>query len=57
MIKEDTPPMTHRLIFLAETAEMDLSEKQIELLEIVTDFNLEARYPDEKFSFYKKCTK
>jgi hypothetical protein len=26
------------------------------MLEIITDFNMEARYPDEKFSFYKKCT-
>jgi len=26
-------------------------------LETITDFNLEARYPDEKFSFRKKCTK
>lgn len=31
--------------------------EQLELLEIITDFNLEARYPDEKFSFYKKCTR
>jgi hypothetical protein len=23
----------------------------------VTDFNLEARYPDIKFSFYQKCTR
>ncbi len=57
MIKEETPPMTHRLVFLAEKAEIELSEEQLELLEIVTDFNLEARYPDEKFSFYKKCTR
>lgn len=34
-----------------------MSPKQIEMLEIITDFNLEARYPDEKFSFYKRCTK
>ena len=27
------------------------------ILETVTDFNLEARYPDEKFSFKRKCTK
>lgn len=29
----------------------------MELLETITDFNLEARYPDEKFSFKKRCTK
>ena len=50
------PPFTHRLIYLAEKAGLVLSEEQIELLEIVTDFNLEARYPDERFSFYKRCT-
>ena len=50
------PPLTHRLIYLAEKAGLVLSEEQTELLEIVTDFNLEARYPDEKFSFYKRCT-
>jgi nucleoid-associated protein YejK len=44
------------LIYLAEKAGLVLSEEQTELLEIVTDFNLEARYPDEKFSFYKRCT-
>jgi HEPN domain-containing protein len=54
---EETPPMTHRLVYLAEKSELTLSEDQTELLEIVTDFNLEARYPDEKFSFHKKCTK
>lgn len=55
--KEETPPLTHRLPFLAERAGIELSLEQLELLEIVTDFNLEARYPDEKFSFQKKCTK
>ena len=27
------------------------------ILETITDFNLEARYPDERFSFKKKCTR
>lgn len=31
--------------------------ERLELLEIITDFNLEARYPDENFSFHKKCTR
>lgn len=50
------PPMSHRLIYLAEKSGLNLSDSQTELLEIVTDFNLEARYPDEKFTFHKKCT-
>jgi len=43
--------MTHRLMLLVEKAGLALSEEQSELLEAVTDFNLEARYPDEKFLF------
>jgi HEPN domain-containing protein len=53
----DNPPFTHRLVFLAEKASLELSEENLRLLETVTDFNLEARYPDEKFSFKRKCTK
>ncbi|MEF8824148.1 MAG: HEPN domain-containing protein [Desulfohalobiaceae bacterium] len=53
----ETPPMTHRLVHLAEKNGLDLTENQLELLEIATDFNMEARYPDEKFSFQQKCTK
>jgi HEPN domain-containing protein len=53
----ESPPLTHRLTYLAEKIGLELSPERQELLEIITDFNLEARYPDEKFSFYKKCTK
>jgi hypothetical protein len=51
------PSITHRLTYLAEKIGLELSPERQELLEIITDFNLEARYPDEKFSFHKKCTK
>lgn len=54
---DGTPPLTHRLVFLAEKSGLVLSAEQQELLEVVTDFNLEARYPDEKFSFKKRCTR
>jgi len=53
----DNPPFTHRLVYLAEKASLDISENKMRLLETITDFNLEARYPDEKFSFKKLCTK
>jgi len=52
-----TPPYTHRLVQIAEKIPLDVPDDQWELLEIVTDFNLEARYPDEKFSFRNKCTR
>ena len=54
---DESPPYTHRLTYLAEKAGLDISPKRLEILEIITDFNLEARYPDEKFSFHKKCNK
>jgi len=52
----ETPPYTHRLVYIAERTGIELSEENLELLEAITDFNMEARYPDEKFSFFKKCT-
>ncbi|MFA7166463.1 MAG: HEPN domain-containing protein [Desulfoplanes sp.] len=56
-VNGSNPPRSHRLVYLAEKSNLELTDEQIELLEIVTDFNLEARYPDEKFLFYKRCTK
>ncbi len=53
----ENPPYTHRLVHLAEKISIDLTEEQLELLETITDFNMEARYPDEKFSFKKRCTR
>lgn len=53
----EIPPYTHRLVYLAEKVSLTLSESQLELFETITDFNMEARYPDEKFSFKKRCTK
>lgn len=56
-ITQDNPPLTHRLVLLADKTGLHLSDEQLDLLEAVTDFNLEARYPDEKFSFHKRCNK
>jgi HEPN domain-containing protein len=53
----ETPPYTHRLVYLSEKISLRLNEEQLELFETITDFNMEARYPDEKFSFKKRCTK
>jgi len=52
-----TPPFSHNLVYLSEKADIELDENNLELFEEVSDFNLEARYPDDKFTFYKKCTK
>jgi len=54
---DDKPPWKHRLVLLAKKAGLPLHETQEQFLETVTDFNIEARYPDVKFSFYKMCTR
>lgn len=55
--KDLNAPYKHSLPILAQKAGLELSEEQETFLEEVTDFNIEARYPDIKFSFFKKCTK
>ena len=54
--EDKTPPFSHNLVYLSEKAGLELNEEKLELLEEITDFNLEARYPDDKFSFYLKST-
>ena len=54
--QDKTPPFSHNLVYLSEKAGLELNEENLELLEEVSDFNLEARYPDNNFSFHKKCT-
>lgn len=49
-------PRIHDLLRLAEKSELQLSEEQKDLLDILTTFNINARYPDYKRSFYKKST-
>ena len=49
-------PYTHDLILLAEIIQLPFL-KNSELLADVNQFNTRARYPDQKFEFYKKCTK
>ncbi len=47
---------SHNLLALAEKCNLELTDKQVEKLQIITQFNLSARYDDFKESFYKKCT-
>ncbi len=55
--KKSIPPYKHSLPLLIEKIGLDINETQESFLEEVSDFNIEARYPDIKFSFFKKCTK
>ncbi len=50
-------PHHHRLLEIAEGTRLNLSEDQKQLLVSITPFNIQARYPDQKLQFYKRCTK
>lgn len=52
---DDNPPRTHDLLRLAESAQLEMTEEQKDMLDLLTTFNISARYPDYKQSFYKKC--
>lgn len=56
-IKDITPPKTHNLVKLAQLTELDFDDETLSLLDEINEFNIEARYPDTKFSLYKKCDK
>lgn len=49
-------PRTHELAYLANKMNMKLTERQEDLLETISDFNMEARYGDYKYTFELKCT-
>jgi HEPN domain-containing protein len=51
------PPKTHDLIKISKTINLGFTEEQMEFLDLVNEFNIEARYPEEKFNFYKKMHK
>jgi len=50
------PPKTHKLVKLAQLSSLQLTKEQEMLLDEITDFNIEARYPQYKKEFYKICT-
>ena len=54
--KKEQSPYLHNLDRLAEMSDIQFTEEQKERLVRITRFNLEARYPDEKRTFRKRCT-
>ena len=54
-INDQYPPPIHKLVKLATDCKIELSEEQVDDLREMTSFNIEARYPDYKNEFYKKC--
>ena len=49
-------PYTHSLVLLAKRANIEMTEEMLDQLAEYMEFHIEARYPDEKKDFYKKCT-
>ncbi|HLC69659.1 MAG TPA: HEPN domain-containing protein [Patescibacteria group bacterium] len=49
-------PFTHDLVRLEKLSGAGLSEKDIDLLDQINEFNIRTRYPEYKLDFYKKCT-
>ncbi len=50
-------PKTHDLIYLARKLNININDKQEELLEIITRFNVNTRYDNYRNEFYNKCTR
>lgn len=48
-------PKIHNLNKLAKAAGLEVGEELADLLDSVTAFNIEARYPDYKKEFYNKA--
>lgn len=47
---------SHNLLALAEKCNLDLTDEQVKKLQIITQFNISARYDDYKETFNQKCT-
>lgn len=52
----EIPPKIHDLIKLSEKAKLRLTEDKEKIYDQINGFNIEARYPEYKKEFYKRCT-
>jgi len=51
------PPFFHNLLRLVQECKLTVTDEYRDWLLLVTTFNINARYPDYKQEFYKKCTR
>ena len=58
-VHADAPqaPKIHNLLRLAELSNIELDEEMTQKLSLINRFNIDGRYADAKFEFYKLCTK
>lgn len=50
-------PAIHNLNRLVEISKLKLTKQELSLLAFTNEFNMQARYPDEKLEFYKICNR
>lgn len=53
---EPYAPKSHDLLYLAEKMNLEITEEQEDILDMITRFNMNARYDDYKKDFKTKCT-
>ena len=56
-MRNELPPKTHNLLYLINKANVKIDNQLLRDFAEINTFQMEARYPDEKFSFYKKADK
>ncbi|MFH1297002.1 MAG: HEPN domain-containing protein [Bacteroidota bacterium] len=59
VVKEtnEFPKPIHDLTRLAIKGKLKCSSEQLDMLDVITTFNISARYEDYKLEFYRRCTK
>lgn len=57
VVKDKEYIFTHKLSQLAIQSGLSLTETQVIELQEITSFNIDSRYDNIKFAFYKKATK
>ena len=55
--KNTHAPFSHNLLYLCKETGLDITDSDKQLLSEINEFNIEARYPDEKFIIYQKATR
>lgn len=56
-VTNNHPPKTHNLLRLAEIGKLTLDDSKLILFQELNQFQIDTRYPDEKFTLYKTATK
>jgi len=56
-VTKEQAPKIHDLLRLAKLASLSFTEEQLVFLDEMSEFNIEARYPDYRLRIYRLATK